>query len=60
MRFALPYFADRSRPYPLATAVVNDKTNDLEGVAPFLKEMVNPGPASGIPTFFISAPGCSG
>jgi hypothetical protein len=39
MNFALPYFADRSRPYPLATAVVNDKTNDLEGVGPFLKEM---------------------
>lgn len=39
MNFALPYFADRSRPYPLATAVVNDKTNDQEGVGPFLKEM---------------------
>jgi len=39
MNFVLPYFADRSRPYPLATAVVNDKTNDLEGVGPFLKEM---------------------
>ncbi|CDX15170.1 exported hypothetical protein [Mesorhizobium sp. ORS 3324] len=39
MHFALPYFADRGRPYPLATAVVNDKTNDQEGVGPFLKEM---------------------
>lgn len=39
MHFALPYFADRARPYPLATAVVNDKTNDQEGVGPFLKEM---------------------
>lgn len=39
MHFALPYFADRVRPYPLATAVVNDKTNDQEGVGPFLEEM---------------------
>lgn len=39
MRFVLPFFVDRSRPYTLATAVANDPTDDLRGIAPFLREM---------------------
>jgi hypothetical protein len=42
MRFSLPFYAERGEPYPLATAVANDKPNDLEGVFPFLREMSTP------------------
>lgn len=47
MRFALPFFADRGRPYALATAVVNDPIDDLNGIAPFLKEMGGSGSTFG-------------
>jgi len=43
MNFQIPYFADRDQDYPLATAIVNDPTSDLEGVGPFLTEMGQPG-----------------
>ncbi|MGO7864953.1 hypothetical protein ELI36_19045 [Rhizobium ruizarguesonis] len=42
LHFLLPYFADRSNPYPLGTAVANDQTNDVEGVGPFIREMGRP------------------
>ncbi|WP_377296041.1 hypothetical protein [Rhizobium sp. SGZ-381] len=43
MNFQIPFFADRDQDYPLATAIANDPTSDLEGVGPFLAEMGQPG-----------------